>query len=154
MVMERSREFNQPLHICFIDLQKAYDLVNREALWRVCRAYGLSDKMIKLLYDDVKAEVRIDGDFSSSIQMNTGVKQGCLLSPILFNVYIDFVMRQILEQAGTEGIIDRNEPKKSGSTRLDSNAGLARLDSTRHVSEKVSLNSTRATELRLKQLIF
>ncbi|CAF5128106.1 unnamed protein product [Rotaria magnacalcarata] len=60
--------------------------------------------MIKLLYDDVKAEVRIDGDFSSSIQMNTGVKQGCLLSPILFNVYIDFVMRQILKQAGTEGI--------------------------------------------------
>ncbi|CAF4547529.1 unnamed protein product, partial [Rotaria magnacalcarata] len=50
------------------------------------------------------AEVRIDGDFSSSIQMNTGVKQGCLLSPILFNVYIDFVMRQILKQAGTEGI--------------------------------------------------
>ncbi|CAF4311483.1 unnamed protein product [Rotaria sp. Silwood2] len=107
MVMERSREFNQPLHLCFIDLQKAYDSVNREALWRVCSAYGLSDKMIqmiKLLYEDVRAVVRIDGDFSSSIQMNTGVKQGCLLSPILFNVYIDFVMRQILEQAGTEGV--------------------------------------------------
>ncbi len=39
MVMERSREFNQPLHICFIDLQKAYDSVNREALWRICHAY-------------------------------------------------------------------------------------------------------------------
>ncbi|CAF2091991.1 unnamed protein product [Rotaria magnacalcarata] len=107
MVMERLRDFNQPLHICFIDLQKANDSANREALWRVCRAYGLSDKMIKmikLLYKDLKAEVRIDGDFSSSIQMNTGVKQRCLLSPILFDVYIDFVTRQILEQAGTEGI--------------------------------------------------
>ncbi|CAF3565234.1 unnamed protein product [Rotaria sp. Silwood1] len=107
MVMERSREFNQPLHICFIDLQKAYDSVNREALWRICRAYGLSDKMIKmikLLYEDTRAEVRIDGDFSTSIQMKTGVKQGCLLSPILFNIYIDFVMRIILEQAGVKGV--------------------------------------------------
>ena len=93
--------------MCFIDLQKAYDSVNREALWRICRAYGLSDKiikMIKLLYEDTSAEVRIDGDFSSSIQIKTGVKQGCLLSPILFNVYIDFVMRQILEQAGIDGV--------------------------------------------------
>ena len=106
-VMERSREFNQPLHICFIDLQKAYDSVNRETLWRICRAYGLSDKMIKmikLLYEDTRAEVRIDGDLSTSIQMKTGVKQGCLLSPILFNVYIDFVMRNILKQARVEGV--------------------------------------------------
>ena len=105
--MERSREFNQPLHICFIDLQKAYDSVNRETLWRICRAYGLSDKMIKmikLLYEDTRAEVRIDGDLSTSIQMKTGVKQGCLLSPILFNVYIDFVMRNILKQARVEGV--------------------------------------------------
>ncbi len=60
--------------------------------------------MIKLLYEDTRAEVRIDGDFSTSIQMKTGVKQGCLLSPILFNVYIDFVMWQILEQAGAGGV--------------------------------------------------
>jgi hypothetical protein len=110
VVMERSREFNQPLHICFIDLQKAYDSVNREALWRVCGAYRLSDKMIqmiKLLYEDTRAEVRIDGDFSTSIQMKTGVKQGCLLSPVLFNIYIDFVMRQILEQVEVEGVTMR-----------------------------------------------
>ena len=107
-VMERSREFNQPLHICFIDLQKAYDSVNRETLWRICRAYGLSDKMIKmikLLYEGTRAEVRIDGDLSTSIQMKTGIKQGCLLSPILFNVYIDFVMRNVLEQTRVESVI-------------------------------------------------
>ena len=60
--------------------------------------------MIKLLYEDIRAEVRIDGDLSTSIQMKTGVKQGCLLSPILFNVYIDFVMRNVLEQARVEGV--------------------------------------------------
>ena len=103
-VMERSREFNQPLHLCFIDLQKTYDSVNRETLWRICRAYGLSDKMINLLYEDTRAEVRIDDDLSTSIQMRTGVKQGCLLSPILFNVYIDFVMRNVLEQVRVEGV--------------------------------------------------
>lgn len=106
-VMERSREFNQPLHICFIDLQKAYDSVDRQTLWRISRAYGISDKMIRmirLLYEDTRAKVRIDGDLSTDIQMKTGVKQGCLLSPILFNIYIDFVMRQVLQQAGVEGI--------------------------------------------------
>ena len=111
MVVERSREFNKPLHICFIDLQKAYDSVNCGALWRICRGYGLSDKMIKmikLLYENTRAEVRIDGDFSTSIQMTTGVKQGCLLSPILFNVYIDFVMRQILDQAGAGSVTIRH----------------------------------------------
>jgi hypothetical protein len=107
IVMERSREFNQPLHMCFIDLQKAYDSVNREALWQVCRAYGIFDKtieMLKFLYENTSAEVRVDGDFSTSIQMNTGVKQGCLLSPILFNIYIDYVMRRVLEQAKVEGV--------------------------------------------------
>ena len=42
--MKKSTKFNQPLHMCFIDLQKAYDSVNRKAVWRICHAYGLSNK--------------------------------------------------------------------------------------------------------------
>ena len=61
-------------------------------------------RMLRLLYEDTKAVVRIDEDFSSTIQMNMGVKQGCLLSPILFNIYIDYVMRRVLEQAKAEGV--------------------------------------------------
>ncbi|CAF2129649.1 unnamed protein product [Rotaria magnacalcarata] len=75
MVMERSREFNQPLHMCFIDLKKAYDSVHRKTLWRLCRAYGLSQKivrMVQLLYEDTSAQIRIDDDVSESFVMNTG----------------------------------------------------------------------------------
>ena len=43
IVLERSMEFNQPLYMCFVALQKSYDSVNREALWRVYHAYGLSN---------------------------------------------------------------------------------------------------------------
>ena len=107
MVMERSREFNQPLHLCFIDLKKAYDSVNRTALWRVCRAYGLSQKivrMLQLLYEDTSAQVRIEEDVSDSFIMETGVKQGCILSPILFNIYIDYIMKQVVQQANVQGV--------------------------------------------------
>ena len=43
--MERRREFNKPLYMCFVDIAKAYDSVNRELLWKVCRSYGISKKI-------------------------------------------------------------------------------------------------------------
>ena len=44
MALEKSREFNRPIFMCFIDIQKAHDSVKRELLWRICRQYGLSEK--------------------------------------------------------------------------------------------------------------
>ena len=43
MAMEKSREFNRPMFICFIDIQKVYDSVNRDLLWKICRQYGLTE---------------------------------------------------------------------------------------------------------------
>ncbi len=53
--MERKREFNKPLFMCFIDIKKAHDPVNRELLWEVCLRYGISEKLVnllKILYKD------------------------------------------------------------------------------------------------------
>ena len=44
MAMEKSREFNRPMFMCFIDIQKAYDSVNRDLLWKICSQYGLTEK--------------------------------------------------------------------------------------------------------------
>ncbi|CAF2093080.1 unnamed protein product [Rotaria magnacalcarata] len=49
LCMEKRREFNKPLFMCFIDISKAYDSVNRNLLWKVCRQYGISEKLVNLL---------------------------------------------------------------------------------------------------------
>ncbi|CAF1113431.1 unnamed protein product [Rotaria magnacalcarata] len=60
--------------------------------------------MVQLLYEDTSAQIRIDYDVSESFAMNTGVRQGCILSPILFNVYIDYIMKQVIQQANVQGV--------------------------------------------------
>ena len=107
MIMEKSRNNNKPLHMCFIDIMKAYDSVDRTLLWQVCRHYGLSDKiirMLQLLYKDTRAQVRINGELSDPFDINSGVQQGGIPSCILFNVLFDFIVRRVIEQVKLLGI--------------------------------------------------
>ena len=92
-------EFRQPLHVCFIDLRKAYDTVNRPALWAVLQKTGLSTKIIRLikeLHTGTTSKVRTSGAYSRSFSTNKGVRQGCVMSPALFNIFLDTVVRQAL----------------------------------------------------------
>ncbi|CAF4981034.1 unnamed protein product, partial [Rotaria socialis] len=80
---------------------KAYDSVDRTLLWQICRHYGLTDKivqMLKLLYQDTKAQVRINAEISDPFDINSGVQQGGIPSCILFNILFDFIMRRVIEQ--------------------------------------------------------
>ncbi len=107
MIMEKSREFNKSLFMCFIDIQKAYDSVNRDLLWRICKHYGLTDKIIRLLkltYKNTRAKVRINGELSESFVIENGVMQGGIPSPVLFNILFDFIIRKVLEEASVTGI--------------------------------------------------
>jgi hypothetical protein len=107
ITMEKRREFNKPLFMCFIDITKAYDSVNRVLLWRVCRKYGISQKLVdllKMLYKNSKAKVRIDGELSDSFEIINGVMQGGIPSPILFNILFDFITRKVIEEANVAGV--------------------------------------------------
>ncbi|CAF5049100.1 unnamed protein product, partial [Rotaria magnacalcarata] len=107
MAMERRREFNKPLFMCFIDIAKAYDSVNRELLWRICQSYSISEKLVNLLrmlYKDSKAKVKINGELSDSFDIETGVMQGGIPSPMLFNILFDFVIRKVIEEASVAGV--------------------------------------------------
>jgi hypothetical protein len=107
MVMEKHREFNKPLHMCFIDIQKAYDSVNRELLWKICRRYGFTEKIVKLLkltYQNSRAQVRINNELSDVFDILNGVLQGGIPSPVLFNIVFDFIIRKVLEEANVEGV--------------------------------------------------
>ena len=98
-VMEQARVKRVALSMCFVDFKAAYDSLNRGALWKILRSYGVSDKICKLiraLYGSSKSAVRVDGELSEWFDIKTGVRQGCVLSPLLFNVYIDYVIREAL----------------------------------------------------------
>ena len=78
-------------------VQRIYDWVNREALWQVLRMYDVGDKplnRIKSKYVDSSACVRIKGGVSEQFRIDSGVRQGCIMSPWLFNVYMDGVMKK------------------------------------------------------------
>jgi len=99
--MSASRQKGKPLYVCFIDLRKAYDSVNRELLWQAMKTYGISGKIVRIvssLYENTRAKVRVNGVLSECLSLKTGVKQGCVLSPLLFNIFIDWVVRRVLKR--------------------------------------------------------
>ncbi|PVD27885.1 hypothetical protein C0Q70_10460 [Pomacea canaliculata] len=85
--LEQSNEWNTLLYINFIDLEKAFDSIHRESLWKILRHYGVPAKLVQviaMLYSDFKSQVVCDTELTDSFNVSTGVKQGCVLSPFLF----------------------------------------------------------------------
>ena len=99
-IFEQSKEWNTALYANFIDFEKAFDSVHRPALWKILRHYGIPEKVvniIKMLYQEFNAKVICGQELSGTFKINTGVKQGCILSPFLFCLAIDWVMKESLE---------------------------------------------------------
>nr|KAG5711141.1 hypothetical protein BaRGS_004785 [Batillaria attramentaria] len=96
IIVEQSLEWNSPLYINFIDYEKAFDSADREALWKLLRHYGDPGKIISLIqctYQDMSCRIAHAGQLSESFEVKTGVRQGCLLSPFLFLLVIDWIMK-------------------------------------------------------------
>ena len=90
---------------CFIDFKKAFDCVNRDVLWeKLAIRFGLSGHFllaIKALYEDVLCSVNVNQTLTDWFCVNNGVKQGCILSPTLFVMFIDDLVQDInLAQLG------------------------------------------------------
>ena len=95
MLIQKAREFNRPLYFCFSDLQKAYDSINREALWQsLKRSFSIPEKIIRILqalHYNTTEIVRAEEQTSEKFPINVGVKQGDVLAPVLFNLFLDAV---------------------------------------------------------------
>ena len=79
-----------------MDLEKAYDRVDRVLLWRVLRTYGVNGELlsaVKSLYDNGKACVNVQGQKSDWFGVGQGVRQGCTMSPWIFNIFMDNLVR-------------------------------------------------------------
>ena len=91
----------------FMDLEKAYDRVDREAMWRMLSIYGVGGKLlsaVKSFYVDSRACVRVGNKESNSFGVKVGLRQGCVMSPWLFNVYMDGVVREVNIKVGERGL--------------------------------------------------
>jgi len=96
-IVEQSIEWNSSLYINYIDFEKAFDSVHHPSLWKILELYGFPTKVINIIkdmYEDNRCCVRHDGKHSDWFQVKTGVRQGCIISPLLFLVVIDWVMKK------------------------------------------------------------
>ena len=94
-VQEKCIEQQMDFYAVFIDLTKAFDTVNREALWIILMKLGCPKRftnLIRLFHDDMTGQVLSNGDFTDSFNISNGVKQGCVLAPVLFNLYFTQVL--------------------------------------------------------------
>ena len=96
IIIEQSLEFNASLYINFIDYQKAFDSLDRNTMWKILAHYGIPPKIIEIIkkmYSNQKAKILFKGKLSLPFLIMTGVRQGCLLSPFLFLLAIDYIMK-------------------------------------------------------------
>ncbi len=106
MVVEKILAKGKKLFAVFMDLEKACDRVNWLALWDVLKIYGVGGKLlssIKSFYEEASACVKISGEISEHFEIKVGLRQGCVMSPWLFNIYIDGVMREVKGKGGEVG---------------------------------------------------
>ena len=94
--IEKRREFNLETHMAFLDLEKAFDRVNRNQLWQILNRRGIPYhliEVIKSLYKNTSVQIDTGRKILDKIYINQGVRQGCNLSPLLINIYIDDLLR-------------------------------------------------------------
>ena len=94
--IEKASEFQKNIYVCFIDYAKAFDCVDHNKLWEILQEMGIPDHLTYLLinlYTGQAATVRTGHGTTDWFQIRKGVRQGCILSPWLFNLYAEYTMR-------------------------------------------------------------
>ena len=105
IIAEQSLEWNSSLYITFIDFEKAFDSVDHSTLWKILRHYGIPEKFIAIIQQSYyNSQIRVIHNrelTSSPFPVKTGVRQGCILSPMLFLLVIDWIMKTTTEGSRT-----------------------------------------------------
>ena len=106
-ITEKAREFQKSIYFCFIDYAKAFDCVDYNKLWKTLKEMGIPDHLtclLRNLYADQEATVKTGHGTTDWFQMGKEVHQGCILSPCLFNLYAEYIMRNVRLDEAQAGI--------------------------------------------------
>ena len=98
--IENRKLANLDTYTCFVDFKKAFDSLPRELLWRKLASIGIRGellKSLKALYTNLYSSIKVNGRLSPAFKVGCGVKQGCTLSPILFNIFINDLIEYLNE---------------------------------------------------------
>ena len=101
ILCEKYLQHQQNLYHVFIDFKKAFDRVWHAALWATMRKYNISANLVRTieqLYDKATSAVQMNGSIGEWFRTTVGVRQGCLLSPTLFNIFLERIMSDALEE--------------------------------------------------------
>ena len=109
LIKDYCHENGKWLYSCFVDFSKAFDCIPRDILFERLKSKGIRGKvfnLIKKIYTNEKCKIKVGGMLSDTFDANQGVRQGCILSPLLFNIFISD-LPEILNK-------DENNPAKIG----------------------------------------
>ena len=111
-IIKKAKEFQKKIYFCFIDYAKAFDCVDHNKLWKILKELGRADHLtclLRKLYAGQEATVRTGHGTTDWFPIGKGVRQGCILSPCLFNLHAEYFMRNAgLEEAQAVKIAGRN----------------------------------------------
>ena len=95
-MIEKARQHQKNIYFCFINYAKAFDCVDHNKLWKILKEMGIPDHLtclLRNLYAGQEATVRIGHGTTDCFQIGKGVHKGCILSPCLFNFYVEYIMQ-------------------------------------------------------------
>ena len=93
--IEKARQFHKKMYFSFIDYAKAFDCVGHNKLWKIIQEVGITDHLtclLRNLYAGQEATIRTGHGKTVCFQIRKRVRQGCILSPGLFNLYAEYIM--------------------------------------------------------------
>ena len=106
-IIKKAREFQKNTYFCFTDYAKVFDCVDRNKLWKILKEMGIPDHLtylLKNLYVGQEAAVTTVHGRTEWFQIGKGVHQGCILSPCLFNLYVEYILRNAGQEEAQAGI--------------------------------------------------
>ena len=128
-ITEKGRMFQKNIYFCFIDYAKAFDCVDHNKLWKILKEMGIPDHLTCLLRNlhlDQEATVRTGHGTTDWFQIGKGGCQGCMLSPCLFNLYAEYIMRNA-------GLVEAQAGIKIAGRNINN---LRYADDTTHMAER------------------
>ena len=127
IICEKCLQHQQDLYHVFTDFKKAFDRVWHAALWTIMRQYNIGNNLIHViqrLYKRATSTVFINGNIGEWFHTTVSVRQGCILSPTLFNIFLERIMSDVLEEhEGTVSIAGRTITNLRFADGIDGLAG-------------------------------